>query len=68
MTRVLVHHSRLKPVHVDPARLEGEVAEPVVERTVFEHEHDDVLDLVERVDRVVELDLDEARGRVGGSS
>jgi hypothetical protein len=32
----------------------------VVERTVLEHEHDDVLDLVERRDRVVELDLDEA--------
>ena len=29
---------------------------------------DHVLDLVERVDRVVELEVDEARGRVGGSS
>jgi hypothetical protein len=40
----------------------------VVERAVLEHEHDDVLDLVERVDRVVELDLDEAGGRLRRSS
>ena len=64
---VLVRHSLSQAVDVRPVRSEAQVAEHVVERAVLEHQHDDVLDLVEGSDRFVELDLDETRRGLGSA-
>jgi hypothetical protein len=40
----------------------------VIEGAVFQHEDDDVLDLVQRRDRVVDRDLNEAGGRLRSAS
>src|SRR6185295_8636774 len=65
---VLVRHSLAEAVDVETVLCEPEIPEHVVERPVLEHQHHDVLDLVERADRVVEVDLDETRGYLGPTS
>jgi len=63
-TVVLVRHAVAQAVDVEPVLLEVEVAKHVVERAVLEHEHDHVLDVVERCDGLVDLDLHPADGGV----
>jgi hypothetical protein len=55
----------VQAVHFEAAFLESEVAQHVVERSVLEHQDDDVLDLVERRDRVVDVDPDKANRDFG---
>ena len=50
---VLVRHPLAKPVDVEAVVFQPEVSEHVVEGAVLEHQHDDVLDLVERADGLV---------------
>ena len=53
-----VCHPRLQSVQLRPAALQTQIAEHVIERAVFHHQHDDVLDLFKRVHGGIDLNLD----------